>query len=79
MTSGLLIAAEAIAIDGDANGRHGAVSVSSSFGVVSGRSALCCGTSPVFLSAFRHFPRAGRLRARPRNFMRRIYHTRNSE
>ena len=79
MTSGLLIAAEVIAIDGDANGRHGAVSVSSSFGVVSGRSALSCGTSPVFLSAFRHFPRAGRLRARPRNFMRRIYHTRNSE
>ena len=27
MTSGLLIAAEVIAIDGDANGRHGAVSV----------------------------------------------------
>ena len=26
-----------------------------------------------------HFPRVGRLRARPRNFMRRIYHTRNSE
>ena len=36
-----------------------------SFGVVSGRSALCCGTSSVFLSAFGHFPRrAGRLRAR---------------
>ena len=59
--------------------RHGAVSVSSSFGVVFGRSALCCGTSPFFLSAFGNFPRAGRLRARPRNFMRRIYHTRNSE
>ena len=44
-----------------------------------GRSALCCGTSPDFLSAFGHFPRAGRLRARPRKFMTRIYHTRNSE
>ena len=32
-----------------------------------------------FLSAFGHFPRAGRLRARPRKFMTRIYHTRNSE
>ena len=67
------------AIDRDANGRHGAVSVSLSFGVVSGRSELCCGTSSVFLSALGNFPRAGRLRARPRNFMRRIYHTCNSE
>ena len=32
-----------------------------------------------FLSAFGHFPQTGRLRARPRKFMTRIYHTRNSE
>ena len=54
MTSGLSIAAEAITINRDANGRHGAVSVclSSLFGVVSGCSALCCGTSPFFPECF---------------------------
>ena len=67
MTSGLVIAAEPIAIDRDANGRHGAVSVSSLLGVVSGRSASCCATSPISLSAFRHFPRTGGLRAWTRN------------